>query len=125
IPCARQAITNAMLMAGTVLYEPAQTIRIDTPMEYLTEASKLVIGRRGLVMETNQQGTRYVMVAEVPVMEMFGFEAALKSASGGRGFQSLIDVAYKKLPSDLQLQTILRIRERKGMSKEMPKPIFD
>ncbi|HIH13990.1 MAG TPA: elongation factor EF-2 [Nanoarchaeota archaeon] len=125
IPCARQAITNAMLVAGTVLYEPAQTIRIDTPMEYLTEASKLVIGRRGLVIETNQQGTRYVMVAEVPVMEMFGFEAALKSASGGRGFQSLIDVAYKKLPSDLQLQTILRIRERKGMTKEMPKPIFD
>ena len=78
-----------------------------------------------MVIETNQQGTRYVMVAEVPVMEMFGFEAALKSASGGRGFQSLIDVAYKKLPSDLQLQTILRIRERKGMTKEMPKPIFD
>jgi len=125
IPCARQAIMNAMLLAGAVLYEPVQTVRIDTPMEYLTEASKLVMGKRGLVLETNPQGTRYVVIAEIPVNEMFGFEAALKSATGGRGFQSLIDVAYRKLPSDLQLQTVLRIRERKGMTKELPKPILD
>ena len=125
IPCMRQAISNAMLLTGDVLYEPVQTTRIDTPMEYLTEVSKLVIGRRGLIIETNQQGTRYVVIAEVPVNEMFGFEAILKSASAGRGFQSLIDVKYKKLPTDLQLQTIQRIRERKGMPKELPKPILD
>ncbi len=125
IPCARQAIINAMLLAGDVLYEPVQTVRIDTPMEYLNEAAKLVMGKRGLVLETNPQGTRYVVVAEIPVNEMFGFEAALKSATGGRGFQSLIDVAYRKLPADLQLQTVQRIRERKGMPKELPKPILD
>ncbi len=125
IPCVRMAIDNCMLTAGDVLYEPVQTVRIDTPMEYLTEATKLVGGRRGLVLETNQEGTRYVIVAEIPVVEMFGFEAQLKSATGGRGFQSLIDVSYKKLPNDLQLQVVMKIRERKGLSKELPKPIFD
>lgn len=125
IPCTRQAISNAMLLAGDVLYEPIQTTRIDTPREYLTEVSSLIAGRRGLLLETNQQGTRYVVIAEIPVSEMFGFEAALKSATAGRGFQSLVDVKYKKLPSDLQLQTIMRIRERKGLQKELPKPIFD
>jgi len=125
IPCARQAIMNAMLLAGDVLYEPVQTTRIDTPTEYLTETTKLIGGRRGLVMDTTQQGTRYVVIAEIPISETFGFEAALKSATGGRGFQSLIDVNYKRLPMDLQLQTVMRIRERKGLSKELPKPIFD
>ncbi|MEM4248053.1 MAG: elongation factor EF-2, partial [Candidatus Nanoarchaeia archaeon] len=125
IPCVRQAIANAMLMTGDVLYEPVQTTRIDTPMEYLTEVSKLVVGRRGLLTETVQQGTRYVVIGEVPVSEMFGFEAVLKSATAGRGFQSLIDVKYKKLPAELQLQTIQRIRERKGLPKELPKPILD
>ncbi|MEM2874199.1 MAG: elongation factor EF-2 [Candidatus Nanoarchaeia archaeon] len=125
IPCMRQAITNAMLLAGDILYEPVQTTRIDTPAEYLTEVTKLIGGRRGLVMDTSQQGTRYVVIAEIPVSEMFGFEAALKSATGGRGFQSLIDVNYKKLPAELQLQTIQRIRERKGLPKELPKPILD
>lgn len=125
IPCMRQAIFNAMLLAGDVLYEPVQTTRIDTPAEYLTEASKLVGGRRGLVMDTSQQGTRYVIIADIPVSEMFGFEAALKSATGGRGFQSLIDVNYKKLPTELQIQTVQKIRERKGLPKELPKPILD
>ncbi len=125
IPCMRQAVTNAMLLAGDVLFEPVQTTRIDTPREYLTEVSGLIAGRRGLLLETTQQGTRFVVIAEIPVSEMFGFEAALKSASAGRGFQSLVDVKYKKLPTDLQLPTIMRIRERKGMSKEIPKPIFD
>jgi elongation factor 2 len=125
IPCARQSIMNAMLLAGDVLYEPVQTTRIDTPTEYLTETTKLIGGRRGLVTDTTQQGTRYVVIAEIPISETFGFEAALKSATGGRGFQSLIDVNYKKLPMDLQLQTVMRIRERKGLSKELPKPIFD
>jgi hypothetical protein len=118
-------VFNAMLTAGDILYEPVQTTRIDTPAEYLSEASKLIGGRRGLVMDTPQQGTRYVIIADIPVSEMFGFETALKSATGGRGFQSLIDVSYKKLPADLQIQTIVRIRERKGLPKELPKPIFD
>ncbi len=125
IPCMRQAVANAMLLVGDVLYEPVQTTRIDTPMEYLTEVSKLVVGRRGTMIETNQQGTRYVVIGEIPVNEMFGFEAILKSATAGRGFQSLVDVKYKKLPAELQLQTVQRIRERKGMPKELPKPIFD
>jgi elongation factor 2 len=116
---------NAMLLAGDVLYEPVQTTRIDTPTEYLTETTKLIGGRRGLVTDTTQQGTRYVVIADIPISETFGFEAALKSATGGRGFQSLIDVNYKKLPMELQLQTVMRIRERKGLSKELPKPIFD
>jgi len=125
IPCMRQAVFNAMLTVGDVLYEPVQTTRIDTPAEFLSEASKLVGGRRGLIMDTTQQGTRYVIIAEIPVSEMFGFETALKSATAGRGFQSLIDVSYKKLPAELQIQTIMRIRERKGLPKELPKPIFD
>jgi len=125
IPCMRQAITNAMLLAGDILYEPVQTARIDAPMEYLSDVTKLVNARRGLVLGANQQGTRYVVTAEVPVAEMFGFEAILKSATGGRGFQSLIDVKYKKLTNELQLSTIMRIRQRKGLPKDLPKPILD
>ncbi len=125
IPCMRQAISNAMLIVGDVLMEPIQTIRIDTPMEYLSEATRLVNGRRGVVLETHQRGDRIALIADVPVMEMFGFEAVLKSATAGRGFQSLIDVSYKKLPKDLQMQTVQQIRERKGLPKDLPKPILD
>jgi elongation factor 2 len=126
IPCMRQAIINAMLLVGDVFYEPIQKIRIDVPLRYLSEASKLVQGKRGLLLDTIPQGTeRMAIIAEVPVAEMFGFEAVLKSATGGFGFQSLIDVSYRKLPSELQSLVVQRIRERKGLPKELPKPILD
>jgi elongation factor 2 len=94
-------------------------------MDYLTEGTKLVNGRRGVLLDSIQSGERMALIADVPVAEMFGFEAALKSATAGRGFQSLIDVSYKKLPSDLQMTIVQRIRERKGLPKELPKPILD
>lgn len=125
IPCMRQAMANAMLVTGVTMFEPVQTARIDVPMDYLSEGTKLINGRRGLLLDSIQSGERMALIAEVPVSEMFGFEAALKSATGGRGFQSLIDVGYKKLPVDLQRITIDRIRQRKGLPAEWPKPIFD
>jgi len=125
IPCMRQAMANAMLLTGVTMFEPVQTARIDVPMDYLNEGTKLVNGRRGLLMDSIQSGERMALIAELPVSEMFGFEAALKSATAGRGFQSLIDVSYKKLPTDLQAFTVNRIRQRKGLPAEWPKPILD
>lgn len=125
IPCMRQAMANAMLVAGITMFEPVQTARIDVPMDYLTEGTKLVNGRRGLLIDSIQSGERMALIADLPIADMFGFEAALKSATAGRGFQSLINVAYKKLPADLQRIIVDRIRQRKGLPSEWPKPIFD
>jgi len=48
--------------------------------------------------------------------------SVLKSATGGKGFYSLIDVIFEKLPTDLQDKTVLKIRKRKGLSEQVPKP---
>jgi elongation factor 2 len=125
IPCMRQAITNAMLLGGIVLFEPKQIIRIDIPSEYLNETTKLVSGRRGELLDIVQEELTAVVKAKVPVAEMFGFTAALRSATSGRGAWFLVDQIFEKLPSDLQSPTILKLREKKGLPKELPKPIFD
>lgn len=125
IPCMRQAITNAMLLGGVVLFEPKQIIRIDIPSEYLNETTKLVSGRRGELLDIVQEELTAVVKAKVPVAEMFGFTAALRSATSGRGAWFLVDQIFEKLPSDLQSPTILKLREKKGLPKELPKPIFD
>ena len=66
-----------------------------------------------------------VIQAKLPVSDMTGFEGALKSATGGRGFQSLVDIVYELLPTALQNQTILSIRKRKGMKEELPRIELD
>ena len=57
---------------------------------------------------------------KLPVAEMFGFEGQLKSATQGKGFYSLIDVSFEKIPEELKMGVVQRIRERKGMSKDLP-----
>ena len=120
IPAMRQAILGAMLRGGAMLYEPMQTIRIDAPVEYLGAISKLIQGRRGQLLDTSQE-TGLVVKCKLPVAEMFGFTSSLRSATSGHGAWFLVDQSFEKLPENLQNQIVMRVRERKGMKKEIPK----
>ncbi len=122
LPAVRFAIRNAMLMAEASLLEPKQIIRIDVPSELMGAALKEVQGRRGQVLEINEERGVAIIKAKVPVAEMFGFDSALKSATGGRGFYSLIDIVFEKLPKELQNNVVLKIRKRKGLKEEIPQP---
>jgi elongation factor 2 len=121
IPAMRWAVHQAMLKAGATLLEPKQILRIDTPTEYIGNVTGEVSNRRGEIMNLEQEEYSSVITVKLPVAEMFGFEAAIKSATAGKGFQSLMDVVFERLPKDLLEQTVMKIRERKGMSKEMPR----
>lgn len=121
IPAMRQGILGAMLSGGALLYEPVQTIRIDSPMEYLGAISKLIQGRRGQLLDTSQERGNLVVKAKMPVGEMFGWISALRSATSGHGASFLVDQDFEKLPENLQNDIILRIRKRKGMKAEIPK----
>ena len=122
IPCTRNAIFNAMLSAGDVIFEPKQIIRIDAPVDFLGSISKLVNSRRGQLLETEQNGEQLVVQAKLPVAEMFGFTSSLRSATSGRGVWFLVDQTYEKLPRELQNEVFLRIRKRKGLKEEIPQP---
>ncbi|NIO44550.1 MAG: elongation factor EF-2 [Candidatus Aenigmarchaeota archaeon] len=120
-PAIRRPISQGMLKAGVTFLEPRQIIRIDTPQDYIGNVTAEVGNRRGEILNVEQEEYTAIVTAKVPVAEMFGFEGALKSATGGKGFQSLMDVMFEKIPNDLREQVALRIRERKGMPKEIPK----
>ncbi|MCK4550919.1 MAG: intein-containing elongation factor EF-2, partial [Candidatus Aenigmarchaeota archaeon] len=119
-PAVRSAIKNAMLDGGASIYEPKQVLRIDSPIDAMGNVTKEIQNRRGQIMDMTEELGMTIITAKLPVAEMFGFEAGLKSATGGRGFQALVDVVYEKLPNDLQQKTVLAIRKRKGMKEEMP-----
>jgi elongation factor 2 len=120
IPAVRQAIHETMRQAGATLLEPKQIIRIDTPQEYIGNVTGEVNNRRGEIQDIQQEEHSAIVQAKLPVAEMFGFEAQLKSATAGKGFQSLMDVVFEKTPRDLLAAAVAKIRERKGMPKEIP-----
>ena len=119
IPAVGEAMRNAILRARPTLLEPIQTIRIDVPEEVMGAAMSQVQNKRGQIIDTKMELGAAAIEAKMPVAEMFGFEAQLKSATGGKGFYSLIDVAFERIPEELKIPAIQKIRERKGMSKDV------
>ncbi|MFH8110258.1 MAG: EF-Tu/IF-2/RF-3 family GTPase, partial [Candidatus Aenigmatarchaeota archaeon] len=115
IPAVKFAIYEAMLQAKPTLLEPIQIIRIDLPEEYMGSAIDLIQNRRGQILDMKNELGTCIIEAKLPVAEMFGFEAALKSATSGKGFFSLIDVNFEKIPEELKEITIKKIRERKKL----------
>jgi len=120
IPAINDALKEAIFNAKPTLLEPVQTIRIDVPEEVMGEAMNQVQNRRGQIIDVKTELGAAIIQAKLPVAEMFGFEGQLKSATGGKAFYSLIDVTFERIPEDLKLPTIQRIRERKGLPKELP-----
>ncbi len=121
IPAVRESIIKGILSGGARLQEPKQIIRIDAPSKELGGAIKEVSNRRGQILDMKDEEGSGVIKAKIPVAEMFGFEAALKSATGGKGFYSLIDQVFEPLPDNMQEEVILNIRKRKGMKLEVPR----
>jgi elongation factor 2 len=118
-PGVREGIRAAMMMAGPVMFEPVQTHVIEAPIEFTGEMTKLVMNKRGQVLELTQEGNQSVVKAKLPVAEMLGWSSDLRSATAGRGNSSLADQSFEKLPSELQPRIIQQIVQRKGLTQAM------
>lgn len=122
IPAVRFGLKNTMLKAGVSLLEPKQTIRIDSPQEDMGSVMKEIQNRRGEIISVDNELGAMIMKVKLPVSEMFGFEAALKSATGGKGFYFLIDVTFENMPNELLERVAKGIRKRKGLDEALPRP---
>jgi elongation factor 2 len=106
----------------TVKLEPKQILRIDTPQEHIGSITSEISNRRGEILNIEQEEYSAIITVKLPVAEMFGFEGAVKSATAGKGFQSLMDVTFERVPNDIRARVVGQIRERKGLSKDLPIP---
>lgn len=122
MPAIRYAIRQAMLRADATLLEPKQIIRIDVPTELMGSVIREVENRRGQILDTKEERGTTIITAKMPVADMFGFDSSLKSVTSGRGFYSLMEIVFEKLPKDLREKVIKGIRKRKGLPEEIPKP---
>jgi len=116
-PAVREGIRGAIMKAGPVLFEPLQVQRIEAPSDYMGEVSKLVSSKRGQLLSMDQEGEITVVLAKMPVGEMFGWSNDLRSATAGRGNSSLVDQSFERMPGELQDKIRNQIVQRKGISE--------
>lgn len=122
IPASRQAIQAAMLMAEDSLLEPYQKVFIQVPQALMGGAAKEIQGRRGVIIDMGSEGDLTIIESRAPVSELFGFAGDIRSATEGRAMWSTEFGGFDLVPSSLSQEIIMKIRERKGLKKELPKP---
>ena len=117
-----KAIFGSFLSAQPVLLEPIYKIILTVSTGIASETSRILASKRGKVTCFEQKGLQTVITGFIPVSETFGFSKELRSATSGRAFwQSFFD-HWEKMPQKLSSQVLADMRQRKGLSPEVPKP---
>ncbi|MEM0026761.1 MAG: elongation factor EF-2 [Ignisphaera sp.] len=122
-PAVRNPIYAAILTSRPTLLEPLQKIEIKFPMDYLGPISSVITKRRGRIINvTHMVGNLVKMLAEVPVAESADLANELRSASAGKAFWGTEFSRWAPVPDSMLLDTVKKIRQRKGLKPEPPSP---
>ena len=124
IPTCRRVFYASQLTASPNLLEPIFLVEIMCPQTVIGGVYGCLNQRRGEVVEEVQRpGTPlYNIRAHLPVLESFGFAAALRSQTGGQAFPQSSFSHWKQLNSSpldegsKAEELVLAIRKRKGLS---------
>jgi len=98
-----QAFKKGFMEASPVLLEPIATITVLVPDKYTGDVMGDLNKRRGRVLGMNPASAgKTEVVADVPMMEIFGYNTDLRSMTGGSGTYSYEFARYEQAPSDVQ-----------------------
>ena len=108
---AKQAFKKGFLDAKPVLLEPIASVKIITPEEYTGEIMGDLNKRRGRVMNMNAENGYQEIDADLPYLELYGYNTQLRSMTSGSGTFSYEFARYEQAPEDVAAR---EIEERAG-----------
>jgi elongation factor G len=106
----REGFKKAALGAGPILLEPIYEVTVTVPNENMGDIMGDLNSRRARVLGMDQEGTKAIVRAEVPLAEMQTYSADLRSMTQGRGVFRMAFLRYGRLPSHLQEQVVADAR---------------
>ncbi len=122
MPAVKNAIFAGLLSAKPTLLEPILYIEAKTTEENIGAVISVITRHRGKILDMLQSEYMTIIKGEIPVIESFNLSDELRTATAGRIFWSIQFSRWAPLPESMLIDMIMKIRERKGLSKELPKP---
>jgi elongation factor G len=92
--------------AEACILEPMMRVEIETPEEYMGDVIGDCNKRRGQVQSMDERAGVKLVVALVPLSEMFGYSTDLRSMSQGRATYSMIFDQYMEVPKNVAEEII-------------------
>ncbi|WP_428026116.1 elongation factor G [Arcobacter sp.] len=100
----KQACRSAAAQA--VILEPIMKVEIETPEDYMGDVIGDCNKRRGQVQSMDDRAGVKLVVAMIPLSEMFGYSTDLRSMSQGRATYSMIFDSYQEVPKNVSDEII-------------------
>ena len=108
---AAQAFKKGFMEASPVLLEPIATLTVIAPEEYTGDIMGDLNKRRGRVMNMNAENGYQEITADIPYLELYGYNTQLRSITSGSGTFSYEFARYEQAPEDVAAK---QIEERAG-----------
>lgn len=100
------ALKEGVAKADPCLLEPIMKVEVETPDEYMGDVMGDLTARRGRILGMEAKGGAQIIIAEVPLAEMFGYATQLRSMSKGRASYSMEFACYREVPRNTQDQIL-------------------
>ena len=92
--------------AQAIILEPIMKVEIETPEDYMGDVIGDCNKRRGQVQSMDDRAGVKLVVAMIPLSEMFGYSTDLRSMSQGRATYSMIFDNYSEVPKNVSEEII-------------------
>ena len=104
---ASMAFQECMKNAKPILLEPMMEVEIVTPEEYLGNLISDISSRRAKVEGIETKAKVKIIIAYVPLVEMFGYATSLRSISQGRATSTMQFLYYEKIPDNIAKEILI------------------
>lgn len=111
---ARQGFKHALKKGKISLLEPLMKIEVVTPEEYMGDVTADFNRRRGQIIGMETQASSRVILAHVPLAEMFGYVTVLRTLTSGRATSTMEFSHFEVVPPDLSGEVIEKITGTKA-----------
>jgi elongation factor G len=115
--CARDCFRETFRKSDPVLLEPIMKVEVETPVEFQGPVTGQVSSKRGVILGTESRGGFALILAEVPLAEMFGYSNDLRSMTQGKGSFSMEFLKYQKIPARFQEEIVKKAQLEKATAK--------
>jgi elongation factor G len=104
--CARTALHEAIRAAAPCILEPIMKVEVETPVDFQGGVIGDLSSRRGMIAGMDTRDDMTVILASVPLAEMFGYATALRSSTAGKATYSMEFEKYAVSPKVHQDEVI-------------------
>ncbi len=115
---ARGAWRETYGKAGPKLLEPLMKVEVESPTEFSGAVLKTLMQRRGMVVDSSEDGSMARVEANVPLAEMFGYSNDLRSSTQGKAEFTMEFNKYAEVPAALAEEIIAKIKKQREEEKK-------